>query len=104
MRFGRDDARRIAALARLSLNDDELDRFAGQLAAVLEHVASLGEAAAAAAVPDDAAPAPPRDDRVTFDPLTRPPASFAPDFEDGFFAVPRIAAFDVERDTSHGDA
>ncbi len=104
MRFGRDDARRIAALARLSLNDDELDRFTGQLAAVLEHVASLGGATPADAATDKAAPTPARDDRETFDALARPPASFAPAFEDGFFAVPRLPAFDAGRDAPPGDA
>lgn len=45
--ISRDDVAHVAQLARLDLTDDELDRFAGQLAAVLEHasdVASLDTA------------------------------------------------------------
>lgn len=35
------DVQKVAKLARLRLTDDELDRFTGQLAAVLEHAADL---------------------------------------------------------------
>lgn len=35
--ISRDDVAHVARLARLSLTDDELDRFTGQLAAVLDH-------------------------------------------------------------------
>jgi len=104
VRFDRDDVRRIAALARLSLSDAELDRFAGQLASVLDHVTALGDVAAAGAPPASAAPSRVREDRATFDVPARPPASFAPEFIDGFFAVPRLPAFDVERDAPPGEA
>ena len=46
-RITRDDVAYVANLARLSLSDDELDMFTGQLAAVLAHaddVASLDTA------------------------------------------------------------
>ena len=33
----------MAGLARLKLTDDELDRFTGQLAGVLEHAADIAE-------------------------------------------------------------
>ncbi len=36
-RISRDDVAHVATLARLRLTDAELDRFTGQLAAVLEH-------------------------------------------------------------------
>lgn len=36
-RITRDDVVHVARLARLSLSEDELDLFTGQLAAVLEH-------------------------------------------------------------------
>jgi aspartyl-tRNA(Asn)/glutamyl-tRNA(Gln) amidotransferase subunit C len=35
------DVQKVAKLARLRLTDDELERFTGQLAAVLEHAADL---------------------------------------------------------------
>ena len=39
--LSRDDVAHVAALARLELDDDELDRYTVQLAAVLEHAADL---------------------------------------------------------------
>lgn len=36
-RISRDDVAHVAKLARLTLTDDELDTFTGQLASVLEH-------------------------------------------------------------------
>ncbi|MGD8277573.1 MAG: Asp-tRNA(Asn)/Glu-tRNA(Gln) amidotransferase GatCAB subunit C [Gemmatimonadota bacterium] len=103
MRFDRDDARRIAALARLSLTDAELDRFAGQLASVLDHVAALGDGAADAVPAGSAAPSSTRADREAFDLPARPPVSFAPEFTDGFFVVPRLPAFDGEGDPPPGE-
>lgn len=47
----REDVAHVARLARLSLSDDDLDMFTGQLAAVLEHaqdVASLDTAGVSA--------------------------------------------------------
>lgn len=35
--IGREEVAQVAALARLSLTPEELDRFTGQLAAVIEH-------------------------------------------------------------------
>jgi aspartyl-tRNA(Asn)/glutamyl-tRNA(Gln) amidotransferase subunit C len=40
-RITRDDVAHVAALARLDLSDDELDRFTGQLAQVLDHAADV---------------------------------------------------------------
>jgi len=40
-RITRDDVARVAQLARLTLTDDELDMFTGQLGAVLEHAADV---------------------------------------------------------------
>lgn len=39
--ISRDDVAHVARLARLTLNDDELDRFTGQLAAILDHAAGM---------------------------------------------------------------
>lgn len=38
----RDDVAHVARLARLHVTDDELDRFTGQLAAVLDHARDVG--------------------------------------------------------------
>jgi aspartyl-tRNA(Asn)/glutamyl-tRNA(Gln) amidotransferase subunit C len=40
-RLTRDDVAHVAQLAHLELTPDELDRFTGQLAAVLEHAADV---------------------------------------------------------------
>ncbi|MDP6975705.1 MAG: Asp-tRNA(Asn)/Glu-tRNA(Gln) amidotransferase subunit GatC [Acidimicrobiales bacterium] len=40
-RLTRDDVAHVANLARLTLTDDELDAFTGQLADVLDHAADL---------------------------------------------------------------
>jgi aspartyl-tRNA(Asn)/glutamyl-tRNA(Gln) amidotransferase subunit C len=53
----RDDVAHVARLARLSLTDDELDRFTGQLGAVLDHAADI-EALDVADVPPTAHPYP----------------------------------------------
>jgi aspartyl-tRNA(Asn)/glutamyl-tRNA(Gln) amidotransferase subunit C len=39
----RGETEAIAHLARLALTDAELDRFAGELSAILDHVAALAE-------------------------------------------------------------
>lgn len=39
--LGRDDVAHVAHLARLSLTDEELDRYTGQLAQVLAHAADV---------------------------------------------------------------
>jgi aspartyl-tRNA(Asn)/glutamyl-tRNA(Gln) amidotransferase subunit C len=86
--------RRIAALARLDLTDAELERVAGQLRSVLDHVAALEEAGAE---PHEeghaAAPTAGREDVVAPDPLAFPLAGMAPGFVEGFFSVPRLRPF-----------
>lgn len=39
--ISRDDVAHVASLARLTLTDDELDTFTGQLASILGHVADV---------------------------------------------------------------
>jgi len=41
MSLSLDEVRRVAALARLKLSEDEERLFAGQLSAILEHVREL---------------------------------------------------------------
>lgn len=45
--ISRDEVVHLARLARLAVTDEELDLFAGQLDAILEAVARVGEVAAA---------------------------------------------------------
>ena len=41
MAITREDVEHVAALARLALSEEELERFTGQLSAILEHVSKL---------------------------------------------------------------
>jgi aspartyl-tRNA(Asn)/glutamyl-tRNA(Gln) amidotransferase subunit C len=88
----REDVAKVAALARLSLSDEELDMFTEQLGQVLEHANDMGtlnlEGVVATAHPfglinvvrDDVRPSLDRDEVL----------AMAPDARDGRFAVPRI--------------
>ena len=83
----------MARLARLDLTEDELERFTGQLGAVLEHAADIA-ALDIADVPPTAHPLPLvnvlRDD-VPVPSLDREEVlAQAPAAEDGRFKVPRI--------------
>jgi aspartyl-tRNA(Asn)/glutamyl-tRNA(Gln) amidotransferase subunit C len=87
------DVQKVATLARLRLNDDELERFTGQLAAVLEHAADL-ESLDLSGVEPMAHPVPLtnvlRAD-VPGAPLDRDEVlASAPAAEDGLFRVPPV--------------
>ncbi len=91
--ISREDVAHVARLARLDLTEDELDRFAVQLGAVLEHAADVA-ALDTAGVPPTAHPFPIvnvlRDD-VQRGSLDRDEVlSQAPAAEGGRFRVPRI--------------
>jgi aspartyl-tRNA(Asn)/glutamyl-tRNA(Gln) amidotransferase subunit C len=91
--LSRKDLAHLARLARLAVTDEELDRFAGQLDAVLDAVAQVGKADVDDVVPtthavpmtnvlrpDETRPSLPRDVVL----------AGAPAAEDGRFRVPRI--------------
>ncbi len=92
-RITRDDVAHVADLARLTLTDDELQRFTEQLSAVLEHARDV-EALDTAGVPPTAHPLPLRN--VLRDDEVRPSLdrdevlAAAPAAEDGRFAVPPV--------------
>ena len=91
--ISRDDVAHLARLARLTLTDGELDGFAGQLDAILEHV---GRIQAVDVTGVEATDNPLKDVNVTrpdevVPSLTQEQAlSAAPTAVDGRFAVPRI--------------
>ena|SRR6516225_4149817 len=91
--ISRADVAHVARLARLDLTDDELDRFTGQLAAVLEHAGDLA-ALDTAGVPPTAHPL--ELVNVLRDDVPRPcldrdeVLAMAPAAEDGRFRVPKI--------------
>ncbi len=91
--LSRKEVAHLARLARLAVTDEELDRFAGQLGAVLDAVAQVGKADVAdvaptthavpmtnVARPDVVAPSLPREVVL----------AEAPAAEDNRFQVPRI--------------
>ena len=91
--ISRDDVAHVARLARLSLTDDELERFTQQLGAILEHAADVA-ALDTSDVPPTAHPLPLsnvlRDD-VVVPSLDRDEVlAQAPAVEDGRIRVPRI--------------
>ena len=92
-RITRDDVAHVASLARLTLTEDELDRFTDQLAAVLDHAADvealeLDDVAPTAhpyplvnvVRPDEIRPSLDRDEVL----------AAAPAAEDGMFRVPPV--------------
>jgi aspartyl-tRNA(Asn)/glutamyl-tRNA(Gln) amidotransferase subunit C len=98
-----EEVRRIAELARLRLEPEEIDAMAAQLSSVLAHMEALavveaGEGRAgpedggeAAAGPDGGPPASVlRPDEPGTDPLSISPAELAPEFSDGLFTLPRV--------------
>jgi aspartyl-tRNA(Asn)/glutamyl-tRNA(Gln) amidotransferase subunit C len=88
-----EDVAHVARLARLELTEEELERFTGQLDAVLDHAADVA-ALDTAGVPPTAHPLPLRN--VLRDDAPRPGLdreevlAQAPAVEDGRFLVPRI--------------
>jgi aspartyl-tRNA(Asn)/glutamyl-tRNA(Gln) amidotransferase subunit C len=87
-----DEVRRIAGLAKLALEREELARMRQDLGAILDFVDQLEsiEVDETAGAQNIAEPAPPRADEavVSIDPDTV--AANAPSFARGHFAVPRI--------------
>jgi aspartyl-tRNA(Asn)/glutamyl-tRNA(Gln) amidotransferase subunit C len=91
--ISRDDVAHVARLARLDLTEDELERFTGQLGAVLEHAADIAAL--------DIADVPPTSHPLPLVNVLRPDTPVAsldrdevlaqaPAAEDRRFKVPRI--------------
>jgi aspartyl-tRNA(Asn)/glutamyl-tRNA(Gln) amidotransferase subunit C len=93
-----EEVRRVAALARLRLDDAEAVAMAGELGAILEHVRVLQRADGRDEVPGGAEERtlPLRADAYGADLLHRSPDMIAPAWEDGFFVVPRLPALDAD--------
>ena len=93
MEITRDEVLHVAKLARLALSDEEVERFRGQLSAILEAVGKVSELDLEGVPPtshpldlinvlaeDEPAPSLARDEAL----------ANAPDPEDGFFGVPAV--------------
>src|SRR5262245_20088960 len=93
MAMERDDVLRVAELARLELEDADVDRMARELSAVLDFVAAIQRLDLAHSKPSVFAPtnAAPREDALDDRRLTPEQATAAaPEAEDGYFLVPPI--------------
>ncbi len=123
-RLALDEVRRIARLARIELDDDEIERLAEELGAVLGRFREVEAAVSESAVrQDEAEPGGPElhpdedragsgvsdlrtlaeSDEPGSDPLLSAPERFAPDWDDGHFLTPSPAAWQNERAGSPAD-
>jgi aspartyl-tRNA(Asn)/glutamyl-tRNA(Gln) amidotransferase subunit C len=92
MAISRDDVLHVSRLARLQLNESEIEKFTLQLGSILEYISSLDEL--------DTEGVPPtahvleitnvfRDDVVSASPIEGM-EQMAPDFSEGHFRVPKV--------------
>jgi len=93
MEITRDEVLHVAKLARLALSEEEVERFRGQLSAILEAVGKVSEldldGVPPTSHPLDLVNVLAEDDPVPS--LSREAAlANAPDPEDGFFGVPAV--------------
>ena len=100
-----EEVARIATLARLQLGPDEVREMSQQLSSILGHMDALSKvevvgAPAVASVTET--PAPVRRDAIAPDALARDAAEGAPDWREGFFVVPRLAALDADALSAEG--
>lgn len=94
-----EEVARIATLAKLQLAPDEAVEMSRQLSSILGHMDALArvdvaDVAAVASVTETAAPV--RRDAIAPDALVRDAGEEAPDWREGFFVVPRLAALDAD--------
>jgi aspartyl-tRNA(Asn)/glutamyl-tRNA(Gln) amidotransferase subunit C len=89
--------RQIASLARLDLEEAEIESMARDLGSILDHMRELGEVEVGRVAPMGGVsehPAPFREDVGGADPLHLPLEEVAPAWEERLFVVPRLAALD----------
>jgi aspartyl-tRNA(Asn)/glutamyl-tRNA(Gln) amidotransferase subunit C len=95
--IGRDEVLHVARLAELAVAEGDLDRLVEQLNRIVDYVASLDEVSSDAAAESFLAGPQSvvlREDVERSGVLSRPPASIAPEFAEGFFLVPRHGAME----------
>jgi aspartyl-tRNA(Asn)/glutamyl-tRNA(Gln) amidotransferase subunit C len=106
MTIKRADIERVAALARLELDDAELDALTRDCRSILEFFEAIRDVDVEGATPigalEHATPA--RADHVEHDRLERPPAEMAPDWREGYFVLPRLPALDAGDTAADGES
>lgn len=93
MSITRDEVRRIAELARLTIPEERIDRMAAELSAVLDFAGTIRKLDLEGCEPTAFAPAgaPPREDALDGRRLGADAAlAAAPEGEHGFFLVPPV--------------
>ena len=95
MSVTRTDVMKMAALARLELGEEELERLTTELNGILghvDHLTSLDLVETSDLTPQIRSPLPATRPESVEDPdaLNRQPTSFAPDWRENFFVVPPL--------------
>ncbi len=93
MSVSRDEVERIAQLASVAVDEKSLSKLTEQIGQILDYVAQLDQVDSAresTAFRPGPPRAPLRPDEVNPTPMTLTPEDMAPEFEQGFFVVPRV--------------
>lgn len=99
MTIGPEQVRHVARLAELAVGDDDVNRLAEELQAIVSFVEQLGELRIdepTAAVVVGPTSVTLREDVVNPIPMVRGAADLAPAFEEGFFVVPKLGGLAEE--------
>ncbi len=99
MTIRREEMLRVAALAELGVAEEDAERLARDIAAIVEYVSLLeGLPVEEGVRPFVPGPAQVRlrEDVVAPIPLAHPPADMAPEFVGGLYVVPRLGAMEGE--------
>jgi aspartyl-tRNA(Asn)/glutamyl-tRNA(Gln) amidotransferase subunit C len=99
MTIGRDEILRVAKLAELDVPAQDVEALAAQIGRIVDYVAQLNDVPTGDATePFQAGPTAVtlREDVPGSVPLVHAIASFAPEFRDGLFLVPRLGAMEGE--------
>jgi aspartyl-tRNA(Asn)/glutamyl-tRNA(Gln) amidotransferase subunit C len=98
MGIDRSDIEKVAELARLRLDEDELDGLTWDCQSILEFFEAIRgvdvESAEPAGALEHAAPT--REDSVDHDQLTKPLDRMAPAWRECYFVLPRLPALDAD--------
>jgi aspartyl-tRNA(Asn)/glutamyl-tRNA(Gln) amidotransferase subunit C len=97
MSLARTDVERIARLAQLHVDEEQLPELTAQIGRIIEYVSQLEAVktdAVAATWPAEMPPQPLRPDLVQPPDLARTLESFAPAIKEGLVVVPRLAGME----------
>jgi aspartyl-tRNA(Asn)/glutamyl-tRNA(Gln) amidotransferase subunit C len=90
MKIDRNEARRVAGLARLEFDEDGLERMAAEMTKILGYIDQLREVEVGGFEEASEAVTPLRDDEPAPPVARERVAANAPAWRDGFFVVPKV--------------